>query len=217
MVRLFHMKISPKKLYAEAFGTAVLTSVVVIMLSNGAASGANQLFVIIATIAMLVYMFGPISGAHFNPAVTVGMAVIKKISWSEAGQYITAQLLGATGAWLLLQMTPASNFSVLVAQALGPNTRMDFISEFFGTAILVLAVSSVALGRVTSALSGAMVGLGLATGIGVASALFLSGTAVLNPAVGLALDAGSATFICAQLAGGMFGATVGNYFFRHSD
>lgn len=50
----------------------------------------------------MIYAFGDISGAHFNPAVTVGFAVAKKFSWKKVPKYIVAQFTGAFAASLLL-------------------------------------------------------------------------------------------------------------------
>lgn len=50
----------------------------------------------------MIYAFGDISGAHFNPAVTIGFAVAKKFSWQEVLKYIVSQFIGAIAASLLL-------------------------------------------------------------------------------------------------------------------
>jgi len=50
----------------------------------------------------MIYAFGDISGAHFNPAVTVGFAVAKKFKWNEVPKYIVSQFIGAMSASLLL-------------------------------------------------------------------------------------------------------------------
>ncbi|MGB1392839.1 MAG: aquaporin [Flavobacteriaceae bacterium] len=50
----------------------------------------------------MIYAFGDISGAHFNPAVTIGFAVAKKFSWQEVPKYIVYQFIGAIAASLLL-------------------------------------------------------------------------------------------------------------------
>ena len=50
----------------------------------------------------MIYAFGEISGAHFNPAVTVGFAVAKKFHWKEVPRYILAQTIGGFFACLLL-------------------------------------------------------------------------------------------------------------------
>ena len=77
----------------------------------------------------MIYAFGEISGAHFNPAVTIGFAVAKKFSWNKVPNYIVAQTLGATLAVFLLwflftesqflcETTPAEGFTVYKAAIL---------------------------------------------------------------------------------------------------
>ncbi len=56
------------------------------------------------TLAILVYLYGRISGAHVNPAVTLGLAANGNIKWSDAGLYWVAQFLGAALAALLLRV-----------------------------------------------------------------------------------------------------------------
>jgi glycerol uptake facilitator-like aquaporin len=93
----------PRRLTAEAVGTAMLLAAVVgsgimgerlaggnvaiALLANTIATGA--------TLVALIVSFGPISGAHFNPAVTIADASQHGISWREAPLYIAAQLAGA--------------------------------------------------------------------------------------------------------------------------
>src|SRR5579863_8377217 len=97
------MKISlGRKLAAEFLGTLFLVATVVgsgIMAER--LSGGNSALALLAnTIATgaalvaLILTFGPISGAHLNPAVTVADALEGGVSWSEAAQYICVQILG---------------------------------------------------------------------------------------------------------------------------
>src|SRR6267378_2289538 len=90
---------------AEAVGTCLLVAAVVgsgimgerlaggnvaiALLANAIATGA--------TLVALVFTFGPISGAHFNPAVTIADASQGGLSWREVPAYIAAQLAGAVG------------------------------------------------------------------------------------------------------------------------
>ena len=92
-----------RRIVAESLGTAGLLAAVVgsgIMgerLANGnvaVALLANTLATGAALVA-LILTFGKISGAHFNPAVTVCDAIVKGISWRNAGAYIVAQTIGA--------------------------------------------------------------------------------------------------------------------------
>ena len=95
--------ISPRKLTAEALGTALLLAVVVgsgimgerlaggnvaiALLANTLATGAG--------LVVLILTFGPISGAHFNPAVTLADAWQGGLPWQEVPGYILAQVFGA--------------------------------------------------------------------------------------------------------------------------
>src|SRR5881628_1487778 len=98
-----------RRVAAEVVGSAFLLAAVVgsgIMgerLSGGNV-GLALLANTIATGAALVALiltFGPISGAHFNPAVTVSDALLGGISWSDAATYIVAQVIGAIGGVIL--------------------------------------------------------------------------------------------------------------------
>lgn len=87
-------------LFSEFFGTMFLIilgdGVVATAILNEAYQGQLQPSVLWGiTVALLVYAFGAIGGAHFNPAVTVGLALFKKFSWSRVVPYILAQVSGA--------------------------------------------------------------------------------------------------------------------------
>ena len=98
-----------QKLGAEVFGTAVLVflgagSVPALFLARGGKGGAPftgaELFAIstafgLAVVAM-VYSVGKISGCHINPAVTISMAVTKRMPWATAVPYVIAQCVGGT-------------------------------------------------------------------------------------------------------------------------
>src|SRR5215475_14457033 len=75
-----------------------------------------------AILAVLILVFGPLSGAHFNPAVTIGFALRSKLPWSEAAIYIAAQLLGGlVGVWLahLMFELPVWQFSITARTGAG--------------------------------------------------------------------------------------------------
>jgi glycerol uptake facilitator-like aquaporin len=95
----------PRKLVAEAIGTALLLATVVgsgimaeqlardntalALLANTVATGA--------ALVALIMTFGPISGAHFNPAVTLADAALGGMKWRDVPGYVVAQILGAFG------------------------------------------------------------------------------------------------------------------------
>jgi glycerol uptake facilitator-like aquaporin len=92
-----------RKLVAEALGTALLLSTVVGsgIMGEGLAGGNVAIALLANTIATgaalvaLILTFGPISGAHFNPAVTLADASQGGVAWREVPGYVVAQVLGA--------------------------------------------------------------------------------------------------------------------------
>jgi len=101
-----------------------------------------------------VVVAGPVSGAHINPAVSVGLAVAGKFPWSEVPGYITAQLFGAITGSFLAWVTYYSHYKAtddpaakLGTFSTGPaikNTPLNFFSEVIGTFILVFVVLYIA-------------------------------------------------------------------------
>ena len=93
----------PRRLAAEAIGTALLLAIVVgsgimgerlsqgndaiALLGNAIATGAG--------LAVLIFLFAPISGAHFNPVVTLIEAIEGRLIWSEALAYVPVQIVAA--------------------------------------------------------------------------------------------------------------------------
>ncbi len=93
----------------------------------------------------MIYAFGEISGAHFNPAVTVAFAYAKKFSWKEVPKYIIAQLIGALLAssilWILF---PASEYYGATIPTIEP--WRAFILELLLTFFLMLVIINVSTG-----------------------------------------------------------------------
>jgi glycerol uptake facilitator-like aquaporin len=92
-----------RRIVAEGLGTAFLLAAVVGSgIMGDRLAGGNTAIALLAntlatgaTLITLIFTFGPISGAHFNPAVTLADASQGGISWSDARVYIAAQILGA--------------------------------------------------------------------------------------------------------------------------
>ena len=103
----------PKRLGAEFLGTLLLLAIVIgsgVMAEN-LSEGNNGVALIANTLAtvfglyVLIEIFGPISGAHFNPVVTLSMVLLKRQAGSELLAYVLVQLAGAfLGALLVHQM-----------------------------------------------------------------------------------------------------------------
>jgi glycerol uptake facilitator protein len=146
---------------AELVGTAIL-----VLLGNGVVANvvlkdtkghASGWIVITAgwalAVAVAVYCTTSISGAHLNPAVTLGMAVIGKFAWADVPSYVLAQIAGAfVGAvlvWLAYlphwKVTPDAG-TKLAAYSTSPAIRhsaSNLICEIIGTALLVLGVLAI--------------------------------------------------------------------------
>jgi glycerol uptake facilitator protein len=145
---------------AELIGTMLLIifgdGVVANVLLNKS-KGQNSGWIVIATgwamaVAVGVYASWPISGAHINPAVTIGLAVIGKFPWSMVVPYIIAQIMGAfLGAvivWLAyrkhFEVTENADFKLLVF-CTEPAIRdypANLVTEIIGTFTLLFGVLS---------------------------------------------------------------------------
>jgi len=146
----------PRKLFAEALGTTLLLAVVIgsgIMAER--LSGGNVAIALLAnTLAtvgglyILIEVLGPVSGAHFNPAVSLVMAMRGELPHRLLAPYVVAQLLGAAlGAWLAHAMFDANilQFSTKVRSGTG-----QWIAEAVATAGLLLVILRAPAGRVAA-------------------------------------------------------------------
>lgn len=95
----------------------------------------------------MIYAFGETSGAHFNPAVSIGFAFAKKFPWKEVPKYILAQAIGAIFACFVLWfLFPASQFLGETTPALGFEPYKAAILEFFLTFFLMVVIINVSTG-----------------------------------------------------------------------
>jgi len=93
----------------------------------------------------MIYAFGEISGAHFNPAVTIAFAYAKKFSWKEVPKFILAQILGAiTASLILLFLFPESEFYGATIPTL--DVWRAFVLELLLTFFLMLVIINVSTG-----------------------------------------------------------------------
>lgn len=150
----------PRKLVAETLGTALLLAVVIgsgIMAER--LSGGNVAIALLAnTLAtvgglyILIEVFGPVSGAHFNPAVSAVMALRSELPKAALLPYIAAQLVGAMlGAWLAHAMFDMVilQFSTHVRSGTG-----QWIAEAVATAGLLLVILRAPAGRAAAMVAG---------------------------------------------------------------
>lgn len=207
----------PRRLVAEGLGTALLLATVVdSALMGQKLSGGNAALELFATtlptgamLIVLILMFAPISGAHFNPAVTLAFLLRREIGARIALLYWLVQFAGAlAGAALAHLMFAAPLIAFSSIPRTGP---AQWLSEGVATFGLVAAILAVLRWR-PSAVAYA-VGLFIAAGY-----WFTASTSFANPAVTIArgftsslagiLPAHVPGFIAAQLAGAIFAAVV---------
>jgi glycerol uptake facilitator-like aquaporin len=200
----------PKRVAAEAIGTAMLLAAVVGSgIMGERLSGGNVAVALLAnTIATgaalvaLILTFGPISGAHFNPAVTLANASQRGITWRETPFYIIAQVFGAFAG--VAAANTMFGLPVFFASRHLRNGGAQLLSEFIGTFGLLSVIWGCV--RVRSSVVPFAVGAYIT-----AAYWFTSSTSFANPAVTLARSASDTFagirptdvpgFIVAQLLG----------------
>lgn len=180
-----HSSSLPRRLAAEFCGTAFLVAAVIGsgVMAERLATGNVALALLANTIATgaaliaIILAFGPISGAHLNPAVTLADAVERGVSWPEAWRYVFVQVLGGvTGtvtAHLMFSLHPISLSSHVRS---GPS---QFLSEFIATFGLVSVIWGCSRSR--SAIVPFAVGAYIT-----AAYWFTASTSFANPAVTIA-------------------------------
>ena len=212
-----------QRLTAECLGTAFLLAAVVGsgIMAAGLAGGNGAIALLCNTLAtgailsVLILTFGPISGAHFNPAVTIALALRRVLTPGEAAIYIGAQVVGAiAGVWAahLMFELPLWQLSGTVRTGSG-----QWLAEAIATFGLLLTI----LGCGASAPSAVPYALGLY----ITSAYwFTASTSFANPAVTIAralsdtyagiAPAGAPAFIAAQLVGMLAAVVLGRWLWR---
>ncbi len=169
-----------------------------------------------SALMVLVYMGGSVSGAHYNPAVTLALFLRGKMRRADLLPYWVAQILGATAGAYLAHMFTDQTFAP--APAATASAGVAFLVEMLYTALLALVVLNCAARETTKGNSY----FGLAIGFTITIAAFAGGPisgGAFNPGVGIGsilihcLD-GNGTlkdlwlYIAGPLAGGVLGAVV---------
>ncbi|MCD5347743.1 aquaporin [Agromyces sp. S2-1-8] len=166
-----------KKLTAELLGTFILVFGVIGTAIFSAADGVGLLGVAFGlglSVVVGIYAFGPISGGHFNPAVTLGLAIAGRFAWRDTLGYIVAQIVGGIlGSVVLLGiLSTGPKFDMAIFQ--GVSTGYDelspggfglvsfFIAEIIATAVFLFVILGVtSAGRAASNLAPLAIGLTL--------------------------------------------------------
>lgn len=187
------MKKQHAMLFAEFLGTFLLTGAVLM--------GANPF----VALGILVLVIGGISGAHVNPAVSAGLALINKIKPETMYGFWAAQLVGAIaarGMYSLVSVAPIP-YTMNATQT----TLSVFASETIGAAIFLCGI--------TLAVAQKLSGITLAAAVG--GSLFLGAIfgGTLNPAVAIGANDLSFATLAGPLIGGAIGAWLANAYLAH--
>jgi glycerol uptake facilitator-like aquaporin len=209
-----------RRIAAEALGTAILLATVVgsgIMAQRLA--GGNLALALLcntlptgAILVVLILIFGPVSGAHFNPVVSLAFALRGEGSWRMFAAYASAQLAGAViGVWAahLMFDLPVLQFSSTIRS--GPGQWLAEAIAAFGLLLTIFGCLASSRGAVAYA-----VGLYI-----VAAYWFTASTSFANPAVTFARSlsdtfagiapSGVAAFIIAQTIGALAATAFGKW------
>jgi glycerol uptake facilitator-like aquaporin len=212
-----------RRLAAEALGTALLLAIVIGSgIMGERLAGGNVAIALLgntlstgAGLVVLITVLGPISGAHFNPAVTLVMALRRQIGWGLAGGYVAVQMVaGVIGVWAAHAMFAEPIWQVSAKLRDGPSQAF---AEFVATFGLIAAI----LGslKFKPEATASIVGLYITCAY-----WFTASTSFANPAVTVARSlsdtfAGIAptsapAFIAAQLAGAVAASAAFGWLLR---
>jgi len=168
-----------------------------------------------AILAVLILVFGPLSGAHFNPVVSIGFALRSELPWSETAIYIAAQVLGGlVGVWIAHLMFELLVWQFSITERTGPG---QWLAETVATFGLLLTIFGCISRRPDS--------VPYAVGLYITAAYwFTASTSFANPAVTIArslsdtfagiASAGVAAFIVSQLAGMVVAVGLSRWLWR---
>ena len=193
-----------KKYLVECLGTFALTFVVSLSLVGSFPVSTPILAGLV--LGLFVYSVGHISGTHINPAVTIGLWSIKKIEPRDALFYIVAQFLGALISLTLVSTVFVRGTTIGVPAG---NTTVVGIAEMFGAFFFAFGIAAVVYGKVSSQISGLMIGGSLLVGITIAALLGSNG--VLNPAVAFGIESFSMMYVLGPILGSVLGMQAYKY------
>jgi glycerol uptake facilitator protein len=184
---------------AEFLGTATLTAVVLAVSKSSIGIPYFVSLVAGLTLAVGTLVFGAVSGAHFNPIVTIGLWTTRKVKTLPAIVYIAAQLLGGAVAYLL--------YTYLVGNPIhstgGQYNAHILVAEAVGAFIFSLGWAATVYHKLDTGKTAFVVGAAFTVGIVVAS---VGSMGILNPAVALGLRSWVwSTYVLGPILGAVIG------------
>lgn len=194
-------------LVAEFFGTAVLTSTVLAQANSNVI--VNKTWFIAATagltLAMLVLAIGKVSGAHVNPAVTIGLWTLRKVQTTTAVAMIAAQFLGAVVALRLFQYFQNDVLNNIA----GKFSWHIMWAETIGALVFGFGIAAAVTQKLEGYAKAYAIGVSLMLGALVAST---ASNGFLNPAVALGNNSWSWIYVTAPIVGMTLGMNIYDMF-----
>lgn len=188
-------------LVAEFVGTFLLTSVVIGMIVKQQPFYATVLLAGI-TLALVVLGVGRASGAHINPAVTIGLWTIRKVEITRAVAYVAVQLLAGYCALLIARDV----FGNSIVERGGDSVDWKVVTaEALGAALFTMGIAAAVYRGYRGVQAAATIGASLTLGLVVAA---LGSGAVLNPAVALGVDSFNLSYVMGPILGAVFGMNL---------
>ena len=201
-----------QKLLSEFIGTFALVfagtgAIVVDHASGGAVTHPGIALTFGLIVLAMIYTFGDVSGAHFNPAVTTAFAAARRFLWRDVPAFIIAQLLGAFVASGLLRILFPADGTLGATLPAGPPLQ-SFILEGVLSFLLMLVILSVSTGAKEKGITA-----GIAIGAVIALEAMFAGPicgASMNPArsISPAIVSGHVEYLWIYLAGPLLGALL---------
>ncbi|AFY69303.1 major intrinsic protein [Thalassoporum mexicanum PCC 7367] len=206
------------KEFCELIGTAVLVfmAIGINAFSGGGVAPAEASVATGAVLMLIIYGVGTISGAHVNPAVTLGFLTSGRFPQGQFFRYVAAQVLGAIVAMILLFITVPGFDWVAAAPVMG--SPVSFGLEVFTTGFLVFTIFSVATGDCRICPDARPLA-GVIIGAAIAMLSFFAGSAqagILNPVVPFifAIAAGTWLELVKYLAAMAIGAVLATFVYQ---
>jgi aquaporin Z len=194
---------------AEFIGTFSLAYAVLASI-NGALPSVPTAVIAGFTLFLAALSIGGISGAHINPAVTIGLFSIKKISGRDAAFYLVSQFAGALAALGVLSL-------VLHNHVIGVRSDTSnwtvFSGEMIGAIIFTFGVSAAVEQGLQKISAAALVGGSLLLGIIFAS---VASNGVVNPAVSVAISSATWGYLFGPIVGAVIGMNIQHYMRKKS-
>jgi glycerol uptake facilitator protein len=229
-----HANSLARRAAAEVVGTALLVFVgcgsvtALILIGDGKPfSGADLGFVALAfgfVVVACVYVLGPISGSHINPAVTIAFAATRRFPWRDVPVYVVAQLVGATVGALLMWgifgsrgTSLGTGFGMASFDESTVRWGSAFLAEALAAGVLVFIVLGAIDNGAPQAIAGIVIGLGLAAMIlviGPVTAAATNPARVFGPLFVQTIDGSGVhnwlqflgVYVPAEIAGGVLAA-----------